>query len=322
MLPYFIKSEHNSDARLLANGTHGQVVRCGAPTIPEPHPLMDAIISLGAKGSVCRARSTSTAARRRAWATTSCSRRTAGGSTAVAYRPAQKPARTCAPKSTPRSPASSSRVHARWAWNTSSTAKRFPCAPIAKCCSLRAPLQSPLLMLSGIGPEAHFTRAEADGSAFARWRWPESADHLQLRLIFKVTKQITTNDDLKSNWRKFQMGWKWITRRWPLAIGINHGGMFTKRLARVRHPDIQFLRCPLGRDGRSANHPRSGCTFSVLPVAPESRGEIKLQVHRSAGTTLRCIRTTFTRDRHSFAQIGSVRFARHVGTYARALSSG
>ena len=54
VLPYFIKSEHNSDARLVANGTHGQGGPLWGTTIPEPHPLMDAIAAAGEELGVPR----------------------------------------------------------------------------------------------------------------------------------------------------------------------------------------------------------------------------------------------------------------------------
>ena len=47
VLPYFIKSEHNSDKRLLANGTHGQGGPLWGTSIPDPHPVMDTIIAGG-----------------------------------------------------------------------------------------------------------------------------------------------------------------------------------------------------------------------------------------------------------------------------------
>jgi len=38
-------------------------------------------------------------------------------------------------------------------------------------------------------------------------------DHLQLRVIFRCTKPITTNDVLKSFWRKMAMGASYILTR-------------------------------------------------------------------------------------------------------------
>jgi choline dehydrogenase len=97
--------------------------------------------------------------------------------------------------------------------------------------------------------------------------------------MYKVKQPITTNDDLKSNWRKFMMGWEWLTRRaGPLAIGINHGGMFTRVLPESTTPDIQFHFAALSAEMAGApTHPWSGCTFSVCQLRPESRGQIRLK---------------------------------------------
>ncbi|HPV24324.1 MAG TPA: GMC family oxidoreductase N-terminal domain-containing protein, partial [Casimicrobium sp.] len=54
VLPYFIKSEHNSDKRLLENGTHGQGGPLWGTSIPKAHPLMDAIIAGGEELGVPR----------------------------------------------------------------------------------------------------------------------------------------------------------------------------------------------------------------------------------------------------------------------------
>ena len=72
-------------------------------------------------------------------------------------------------------------------------------------------LQSPqLLMLSGIGPREHLREQGIPVLHDLPGVGQNLQDHLQLRLLFKVKKPITINDDLKSNWRKFLMGWDWV----------------------------------------------------------------------------------------------------------------
>lgn len=73
-------------------------------------------------------------------------------------------------------------------------------------------LQSPqLLMLSGIGPAEHLREHGIAVKNDLPGVGQNMQDHLQLRLMYKVKQPITTNDDLKSNWRKFMMGWEWLT---------------------------------------------------------------------------------------------------------------
>jgi choline dehydrogenase len=314
VLPYFIKSEHNSDARLVANGTHGQGGPLWGTTIPEPHPLMDAIAAAGEELGVPRTIDFNSGDQEGVGYYQLFTKNGWRCSTAVAYlRPAQK------------------RKNLRTEVNAQVTRVLFEGARAVgveyvqhgKTITLRAnrevlltagALQSPqLLMLSGIGPEAHLREQGIAIRQALPGVGQNMQDHLQLRLMFKVKKPITTNDDLQSSWRKFEMGWKWITRRaGPLAIGINHGGMFTRVLPESATPDIQFHFATLSAEMAGApTHPWSGCTFSVCQLRPESRGEIRLKStdpllppamhsnYLSRETDIRCA-------------IASVRFARKL----------
>jgi choline dehydrogenase len=138
-------------------------------------------------------------------------------------------------------------------------------------------LQSPqLLQLSGVGDAARLQALGIPVSHHLPGVGENLQDHLQLRLMYKVKKPITTNDDLQSWWRQFKMGWKWITeRKGPLAIGINQGGMFTRILPESTTPDIQFHFASVSAEMAGAKpHPWSGCTFSVCQLRPHSRGTV------------------------------------------------
>jgi choline dehydrogenase len=104
-------------------------------------------------------------------------------------------------------------------------------------------------------------------------------DHLQVRLMHKVAKPITTNDDLASLWGKARVGLQWLlTRSGPLAVGINQGGLFARVLPDSVTPDVQFHFATLSADLAGAKpHRWSGCTFSVCQLRPESRGRIALR---------------------------------------------
>jgi len=141
-------------------------------------------------------------------------------------------------------------------------------------------VQSPqLLQLSGVGP-AELLRAH--GIPVVRDLPGVGAnlqDHLQVRLIYKVKKPVTTNDELRT-WRgKLRIGVQWLLHRGgPLAIGINQGGLFTRVLRESRTPDIQFHFATLSADVAGAElHPWSGCTFSVCQLRPESRGWVRIR---------------------------------------------
>jgi choline dehydrogenase len=141
-------------------------------------------------------------------------------------------------------------------------------------------LQSPqLLQLSGIG-RASFLQGM--GIAVVRdlpGVGENLQDHLQHRLIFRVKKPITTNDDLRTLTGRLKIGLKWLLfRKGPLAIGINQGGLFTHVLPESTTPDIQFHFATLSADMAGGKpHEWSGCTFSVCQLRPESRGTVMIR---------------------------------------------
>ena len=140
-------------------------------------------------------------------------------------------------------------------------------------------LQSPqLMLLSGIGPPAHLQAMGVPVMHALPGVGENLQDHLQLRLIYKCTKPITTNDDLASWWRSMKIGAKWLfQRKGPLAIGINQGGLFTRAMPRSATPDIQFHFATLSADLAGAKpHPFSGFTMSVCQLRPTSRGHVRL----------------------------------------------
>jgi len=133
-------------------------------------------------------------------------------------------------------------------------------------------------MLSGIGPAEHL-RAHGipiviDRAAVGR----NLQDHLQVRLIYRCTKPITTNDELRTIRGRVRMGIEWLLRRsGPLAVGINQGGLFTRVLPESQTPDIQFHVATLSADTAGGKvHDFSGFTLSVCRLRPESTGSITL----------------------------------------------
>lgn len=141
-------------------------------------------------------------------------------------------------------------------------------------------LQSPqLLQLSGVGPAGLLGQ---HGIAVGR-ELPgvgeNLQDHLQLRLIYRCAKPITTNDELNSFAGRIRIGLRWlIARSGPLAIGINQGGLFTRVLPESRTPDIQFHFATLSADLAGAKpHPWSGFTVSVCQLRPSARGHVRIK---------------------------------------------
>ncbi len=142
-------------------------------------------------------------------------------------------------------------------------------------------IQSPqLLQLSGIGPSGVLTKFGIPVVKDLNGVGKNLQDHLQIRLIYEVTKPITTNDQLRTIWSKGKIGLQWLLfRGGPLAIGINQGAIFCRALPdESATPDIQFHFGTLSADAAGgAVHDFSGCTYSVCQLRPESRGEINIK---------------------------------------------
>lgn len=141
-------------------------------------------------------------------------------------------------------------------------------------------LQSPqLLQLSGIGPSWLLQKFGVPVVHELPGVGENLQDHLQLRLIYEVTRPITTNDQLRSLIGRTRIGVQWLLfRNGPLAIGINQGGLFCRVLPESVTPDIQFHFATLSADLAGGDvHDFPGCTFSVCQLRPESRGYVRIK---------------------------------------------
>ena len=140
-------------------------------------------------------------------------------------------------------------------------------------------IQSPqLLMLSGIGPAEELRRHGIAVKLNRPAVGQNLQDHLQFRLIYRITKPITTNDALRSLWGRIKLGSDWLLhRRGALAVGINQGGLFARLQSEAKSPDIQFHVATLSADMAGGKvHDFSGMTMSVCQLRPQSRGSIAL----------------------------------------------
>jgi choline dehydrogenase len=141
-------------------------------------------------------------------------------------------------------------------------------------------IQSPqLLQLSGVGPSQLLSSLGIPVVADLPGVGENLQDHLQLRVMYKCTKPITTNDDLANWFRKTKIALQWAFKRTgPLAIGINQGGLFTRVLPQSKTPDVQFHFATLSADLAGAEpHPWPGFTMSVCQLRPESRGTVRIR---------------------------------------------
>ena len=283
VLPYFIRSEGNCRG---ASDFHGGDGPLSCSDIGEPHPLMEAIIRGAAEVGVPRNDDFNGATQegvgyyqlftRRGWR---CS--TADGYLKPALKRANLRVETEAHATSlvlePRNDDHGARaVGVRYRQRGVDREARAA-REVLMCAGA---LQSPqLLQLSGIG-RASFLESKGVKVVQDRPGVGENLqDHLQARLMFRVKRPITTNDELKSLWGRLRMGWQWLARRaGPIAIGINQGGLFTRVMPESRTPDIQFHFAALSADmAGGETHPWSGCTFSVCQLRPTSRGTVTIK---------------------------------------------
>jgi len=141
-------------------------------------------------------------------------------------------------------------------------------------------LQSPqLLQLSGVGDPALLAARGVPLVHALAGVGENLQDHLQVRAIFRCAKPVTTNDDLKSIYRKFKMGLEWMVKRsGPLAVGINQGGLFARAMPHSTTPDVQFHFATLSAEMAGAKpHDWSGFTMSVCQLRPTSRGHVRIK---------------------------------------------
>jgi len=141
-----------------------------------------------------------------------------------------------------------------------------------------------ILLLSGIGPAA---RAQALGIPVALDRpgvGENLQDHLQLRLIYKITGARTLNEIYHSRFGKLGMAVDYaLRRRGPLTMAPSQLGMFTRSDPARERANIQFHIQPLSLDRFGEPlHAFPAFTASVCNVQPTSRGHIRLKTPNPA----------------------------------------
>jgi choline dehydrogenase len=276
VLPYFIRSEGN---RRGASATHGADGPLKCSDIPAKHELIEAIIAGAGELGVPRNDDFNGGAQEGVGYYQLFTDRGWRSSTAVAYlKPARSRANLRVETNAPATRIAIEDGRATGVEYLQGGATRRVAARREVIVAAGA-LQSPkLLLLSGVGPAEHLRSMDVPVVHDLPGVGENLQDHLQLRLLYKCTKAITTNDDLASWWRSMKIGAQWLFRRQgPLAIGINQGGLFTRAMPSSATPDVQFHFATLSADMAGAKpHPFSGFTMSVCQLRPTSRGRVRL----------------------------------------------
>ena len=136
-----------------------------------------------------------------------------------------------------------------------------------------------LMMLSGIGPAEQLTKFGIPVVLDKPGVGANQHDHLQLRMIFKVSGVKTLNETYVSMLNRLGMGINYILRRrGPMTMAPSQLGAFTKSDPTQDRANIQYHVQPLSLEKFGEPlHPFPAFTASVANIRPTSRGALTLK---------------------------------------------
>ncbi|HEY5638034.1 MAG TPA: GMC family oxidoreductase N-terminal domain-containing protein [Burkholderiales bacterium] len=142
-------------------------------------------------------------------------------------------------------------------------------------------LQTPqILQLSGVGPAAllaeHGIKVVADAPEVGE----NLQDHYQARVIVRLKKKMSLNDQVRNPVELAKMGLQWLLQdRGPLTVGAGQVGGFARTPhARDARADVQFNVMPLSVDKPGDPlHAYSGFSASACQCRPDSRGRVSIR---------------------------------------------
>jgi len=136
-----------------------------------------------------------------------------------------------------------------------------------------------IMLLSGVGPAAQLQQLGIPVVLDKPGVGENLQDHLQLRLIYKVTGVKTLNQIYYSQLGKAGMMLDYaLRRRGPLTMAPSQLGIFTRSDPSRERANIQFHVQPLSLDRFGEPlHAFPAFTASVCNVQPTSRGHIRLK---------------------------------------------
>ena len=136
-----------------------------------------------------------------------------------------------------------------------------------------------LLQLSGLGPPPLLRSLGIDVIADMPGIGADLQDHLQVRMQYRCTEQITMNDVIHSWRHRTGAGLRYaLFRKGLLAIGAGYAGGFFRTSALVATPDVQVHFIIFSADtAGAALHSFPGFIASVCQLRPESRGFVRIK---------------------------------------------
>ena len=164
----------------------------------------------------------------------------------------------------------------RWRQNGERRAARSRGEVILAAGSIGSPH---ILMLSGVGPAAQLSKFGIPVTLDKPGVGANLHDHLQLRMIYKVSGVKTLNETYASLFNRVGMGLNYaFRRRGPMTMAPSQLGAFTRSDSTQDRANIQYHVQPLSLDKFGEPlHPFPAFTASVTNVRPTSRGALTLK---------------------------------------------
>jgi len=136
-----------------------------------------------------------------------------------------------------------------------------------------------LLLLSGVGPGRDLLNLGIPVVLDRPGVGQNLQDHLQLRMIYKVSGVKTLNETYHSLLGRAAMGLDYaLRRRGPLTMAPSQLGLFTRSDPSRERANIQFHVQPLSLDKfGDPLHTYPAFTTSVCNLQPQSRGHVRLR---------------------------------------------
>lgn len=133
-----------------------------------------------------------------------------------------------------------------------------------------------ILQRSGIGPAPVLARAGVQVGTALAGVGENLQDHLQLRMIYKVSGVPTLNEQANSVWGRVRMGLQYlVSRSGPMAMSPSQLGAFAPSDPRHERANVEYHVQPLSLDRFGEPlHRFSAFTASVCNLRPTSRGTV------------------------------------------------
>jgi len=141
-----------------------------------------------------------------------------------------------------------------------------------------------ILQLSGIGPAALLQQHEVPVAIDLPGVGENLQDHLQMRMVFKVTNVKTLNT-MSSHWfGKLKIGMEYaLFQSGPMSMAPSQLGAFTRSHPAMESPDLEYHVQPLSLEQFGEPlHTFPAFTASICNLRPTSRGNVRIGSGRAA----------------------------------------